>query len=262
MIDNLYAQEVTRHLLALRETLVRHDENIKAHTLLSECVPYFLQADEAILGALEDQIAMTAHVRNPDAYVSYYANNPHELPFEEMFGGSVADCIEQNQLIRVSWLIQQLKEIEAANVLDVACNDGAIAKYIENEAGVTVFGLDLNPTCVAGAQKRGISARVGQIEDVSEPYDAVYAMEVIEHVPSPVDFLRSLASRAPHVYISTPLGAVESGNVPGWATVEYKGHVRAVTPVDIRVWGDEANLSTEYIGITGNQIIVAHYTHL
>lgn len=256
----LYDAEVVRHILALREALVRHDENIKAMTLMDECMPYFLLSNEVVKQARDDQAAMTAHLRSEAVYAEYYGNNPYELPFEKMFGGDVAFAIENNGLLRVPWLIDELKGLDRCyNVLDVACNDGAIAKYIEEKVGCAVHGLDLNPTCIDRALNRGIKAQVGTIEDIHVPFDAVYAMEVIEHVPNPAQFLRRLAARAPHVYISTPYGATELGDVPNWATVEYKGHVRAVLPQDVKQWGDEAELELEFIGLTGDNIIVAHF---
>lgn len=35
------------------------------------------------------------------------------------------------------------------------------------------------------------------------------------------------------IYLSTPAGAFENGNVPGWAKVESKGHLRAMRPQDL-----------------------------
>lgn len=255
----LYEQEVRQHLLALRESLVRHDENLKAYALLSECVPYFLRDDEVVTAALADQTTMTAHMRDENTYADYYGNNPHELPFEEQFGGTVEWAIENNGMRRIKWLIEQLKLLDVKNVLDVACNDGAIARYIADETGCNVEGVDLNPDCVKRAAERGISARHGTIFVSDLAFDAVYAMEVIEHVPDPVDFLKKLASRAPHVFITTPYGATAQGDVPSWDVVEYKGHVRAVLPEDVKLWGEQAELENEFIGITEDGILVAHY---
>lgn len=260
MTRSLYEDQITMHVLALWEALVRHDENEKAYKFLKECVPYFLVNDPLICKAVEDQTAMTEHLRDERVYAEYYGNNPHEASFEEMFGGDVEWAIKNNGMQRIPWLIEQLQCLEKCDfVLDVACNDGAIAKYISEKADCAVVGLDLNPDCVKRAIERGVDATCGTILDITEPYDAVYAMEVIEHVPDPVDFLRKLSNRAPEIFISTPFGATAMGDVPNWHVVEHKGHVRAVLPSDVHSWGEEAGLEVEFIGITGDGIIVAHY---
>lgn len=259
MTDLLYAQEIAKLLLSLRECLVRHDENEKAYTLLAECTPYFLAGHEDLKQALIDQTAMTAHLRDADIYAEYYGNNPHELPFEQMFGRQVS---EADTMPRIAWLKEKIVEHGYRSIVDLACNDGAILRFLLDTTSLDStrsLGIDLNPTCVARATKergiRAISARVETVDCGATQYDAAFAGEVIEHVPDPVLFLAKMAEFAPHLYVTTPLGATEHGNVPGWATVEYKGHVRAPTPADVVRWCSEANLEVIDLSLAGGDTL-------
>lgn len=74
-------RDAVRHLLSLRELLVRHDENDKARRLM-ECAPYFTWSLPEVVAARHDQREMTLHAHDPEVYSSYYRENPNEAPFE------------------------------------------------------------------------------------------------------------------------------------------------------------------------------------
>lgn len=240
MSRRLYEQEVLRTVLSLYEVLVRHDENIKAHTLMTECVPYFLN-NVVVVEEMKDRITqMTAHLRNPREYDEYYGNNPHEKPFEQMFGLTVDQA---DQFERVAWFKEKQKQRNHRSLLDFACNDGAILRHLLDHTTIeTVMGVDLNPNCVDRAKGRGINARKCSAYDAVGEYDAVLVFELIEHVPDPVTLLEAAANCARYVYVSTPHGASAMGEIGEWNKVEYKGHVRAVVPQDIERWADQAGL--------------------
>lgn len=73
--------EAERHLLALREILVRFDENAKACRLM-DCAPYIVQDRPAVAQARLDQREMTLHLTEPDTYRQYYSTNKTEASFE------------------------------------------------------------------------------------------------------------------------------------------------------------------------------------
>jgi hypothetical protein len=90
-------------VLELREILVRFDENLKAHALMQECVPYFIDdaAHPLIARAREDQARMVDHIVG-DSYATYYSENPHERPFEEQYG--IEPAVAHEHLHRVAYL--------------------------------------------------------------------------------------------------------------------------------------------------------------
>lgn len=79
--EQVKVDETVKHVLALRELLVRHDENLKALQLL-EAAPYYVEHHPAIHQARLDQREMVLHATDPAAYSSYYRANPNEAPFE------------------------------------------------------------------------------------------------------------------------------------------------------------------------------------
>lgn len=79
--EQVKADETVKHVLALRELLVRHDENLKALQLL-EAAPYYVEHHPAIHQARLDQREMVLHATDPAAYSSYYRANPNEAAFE------------------------------------------------------------------------------------------------------------------------------------------------------------------------------------
>lgn len=237
-------------LLELRELLVRHDENLKANTLLQECTPYFLEEGHpAVDLARAEQTAMVAHITDgPEAYAAYYAANVHERPFEEQYGIQAAKAHEY--LPRVELLRNALKEKHVLPadgqqpvLLDCSCNDGWLARNLLRL--VTYHGIDLNPGCIDRAIARDVPGSrflVGDINDCERltrdlrptgGYDHAVCFEVLEHVPDPqqtVAAVFSVLKPGGYGYFSTPAGAVEHGDLPAWWEVEPKGHVRVFTP--------------------------------
>lgn len=240
----LYEQDVVRRVLALREDLVRHDDNLAAWKLMSEAVPWFIADHPDIEAARERQRQMCLHLIDPDAYREYYATNVHERPFEEQYPGATVDNAHE-VFHRVAFLRTGLaQQGNNLRVLDVSCNDGWMAANLAL-AGICCDGIDLNPDCIARAKLRAGRSDMGCIGDFVvgdftrdrapdvHAYDAVVCFETIEHVAEPDEAMNALAmSCAPggRIYISTPNGVDHGGDLPNWDHVEPKGHVRVLTP--------------------------------
>jgi SAM-dependent methyltransferase len=95
---------------------------------------------------------------------------------------------------------------EPRSVLEVGCGDGALlARLRAAWAGVEAEGVDLDPSAVRAARARGLSVRQGSHANVDRDYDVIVSTAVIEHVPDPIGFLRTLAERL------TPGGALVVG---------------------------------------------------
>ncbi len=250
MSRSLYEQDVVRRVLALREDLVRHDDNLAAWRLMSEAVPWFIRDDPRIIVAKLAQREMCKHLIDPDAYAAYYATNAHERPFEEQYVGATVDNAHE-VFHRVAFLRRGLGEQIVSGpetdprVLDVSCNDGWMAANLAL-AGYRCDGIDLNPDCIARAIARKGRSDLGLmgtfyfgdfirlLDRGRKPeHDAVVCFETVEHVADPDEAMRVLVDVCKpggRLYISTPNGVDHGGDLDGWDHVEPKGHVRVLTP--------------------------------
>lgn len=252
--EQLKRKETVEAFLKLREILVRHDENAKAQRLM-ECAPYFVWTDPGIWQARLDQREMTLHAFEPEVYGSYYRENPNEAPFEHT-GIPVEEaheCFHRVQFLR-DGLDKQAKALgrPAADlrILDLSMNDGwMLANLAAGGYGSKgeLSGMDLNRDAVVRAEGRledldaGGDVICADLHTAADHFpaggfDAVVCFETLEHVPDPaatLDVMCRMVKSGGQIYVSTPQGAYEGGNVPDWARVESKGHLRAMTPSEV-----------------------------
>lgn len=275
--------QAERLVLELRELLVRNDENQKAHRLLQGCVPYFLEdgSHAWLEQARAEQARMVAHLDDPERYAAYYAANVHERPFEEQYG--IDPRLAHEHLWRVAVLRDWITDhAPLANwtararprLLDLGSNDGWMAVTLKDLA--TVDGVDLHPGNVDLAQRRGRehdlpgvfivgAAEQADTEYAGADFDAVVAFEVVEHVADPDRLLQAMrACLAPggRMWLSTPDGAVERGDLPTWWQVEPKGHVRVYTPRSLRrlIARHGAQERDAFLAQGPDGTLVAHWT--
>ena len=85
-------------------------------------------------------------------------------------------------------------------LLDIGCGAGANAREIKaRHDGVFIQGIEPNPHAAALARQACDDVFVGLCdawlaEAAAEPFDGVVLSDVVEHIPDPVAFLRSLAA--------------------------------------------------------------------
>lgn len=250
LAQEVKAEEASKAFLLLRELLVRHDENQKAEELMA-CAPYFIWTRPEIAMARLDQREMTLHAFQPDVYGSYYRDNPGEAPFELQ---QVPIPEAHERFHRVSFLREGLEEqvdprkgAEQLRILDLSCNDGwMLANLASGDFGNgsegALDGMELNTGAAERANGRRkdypalgkiVEANLFTAEEHFEAgsYDAVVCFETIEHVPDPdalIDQMVKMVKPGGRIYVSTPAGAYENGNLPNWFVVEQKGHLRAM----------------------------------
>ncbi|MFH5926606.1 bifunctional 2-polyprenyl-6-hydroxyphenol methylase/3-demethylubiquinol 3-O-methyltransferase UbiG [Roseomonas xinghualingensis] len=119
--------------------------------------------------------------------------------------GPMAPLHAMNPL-RTRWVAERIGAAEGRDpnalasltILDVGCGAGLAAEALARR-GAAVTGLDMAPEALsvarAHAAQSGLSIdyRQGRPEDLSGQFDAVTALEVVEHVADRDTFLASLA---------------------------------------------------------------------
>lgn len=235
-----------RSVLALRETLVKFDENLKAHELL-RCVPYFVDDDPRIVAARAMQRENVMHAIKPEEYTRWYEDEPKESTVDDVHVPTIGDYIP-----RAKFVLDLCRRLEdqlgrKPRVLDLGCNDAWMAAYLWVNGKYVCDGVELNKASVEKAKGRverfGFPGRIvqGDLHDAWKllnqhgevpAYDVVTMFEVYEHVPdteTTLDAIEQLVDQGHgYVCITTPDGAFELGNIQMWHLVERKGHLRAV----------------------------------
>jgi len=94
-----------------------------------------------------------------------------------------------------------LRPLQSLSILDVGCGGGLITEPL-TRLGARMTGLDPAAENIEAARRHAegqgldIAYRVGRIEDLAAEgltFDAVVCLEVVEHVPDPAAFLKTLA---------------------------------------------------------------------
>lgn len=96
----------------------------------------------------------------------------------------------------------ELRPLRGLSILDVGCGGGLVSEPLAR-LGANVSGIDPTVDSIAVARRhaeaQGLaiayrSASVEELQAASETFDAAVCMEVIEHVPDPAAFVRSLGA--------------------------------------------------------------------
>ena len=102
--------------------------------------------------------------------------------------------VRQRQTQLASWILEALGDFRPGKIFEIGCGDGSLLQALAELLPAASFsGIDPAPQSVAQAQSRGVSATTGFAEDIpARDADLCLSVNVIEHVPSPVDFFNSM----------------------------------------------------------------------
>lgn len=233
--------EIVGAVLMLRETLVRHDENLKAWQLLN-AAPYVIAERPEIVRAKADQREMVAHYLRPEEYERWYRDEPKESTVGDDIVPEVGEFIPRAKRLLEGLQGQEAELGRKPRLLDLGCNDMWLGCYLWLNGKIRVDGVELNRQSVekglARMERFGAPGKLlhGNLHDAKKllagkRYDAISLFEVLEHVPDTeqtLDLMEGLLAADGVIYVSTPNGAYERGLIDAWHRVERKGHLRAI----------------------------------
>jgi 2-polyprenyl-3-methyl-5-hydroxy-6-metoxy-1,4-benzoquinol methylase len=98
---------------------------------------------------------------------------------------------------------------KGSSVLEIGCSAGQILDHM-NQGGYDVFGAEWNPEDAAWVRDvGGIPCETGDIDEVypGKKFDAIVALQVLEHQPDPAAFIRKIKDRligGGYLYLELP----------------------------------------------------------
>jgi SAM-dependent methyltransferase len=163
---------------------------------------------------------------------------------------------------RLNVVLRHLSRLEldgsaALEGFDVGCGRGAFQRQMHSAKVWTIDGCDLNKDAISLNRGHNGRALVYDIfdrrQDFKEKYDLVFLLDVIEHIPEPVEFLS-----AARFYMKS--NGYMMINVPAISAAYSKydvavGHIRRYTKNSLRSEIAAAGLVTERITYWGLSLV-------
>ena len=93
---------------------------------------------------------------------------------------------------------QSLRPFEKLSILDIGCGGGLVCEPMAR-LGAKITGIDADPVAIQVAKDHAVQSGLNAdyqnkaAEDLGTQFDVVLALEIIEHVSSPEEFVRSCA---------------------------------------------------------------------
>jgi 2-polyprenyl-3-methyl-5-hydroxy-6-metoxy-1,4-benzoquinol methylase len=90
-------------------------------------------------------------------------------------------------------VIEEIKQLEYKNILDVGCGDGYLLNHLETDA--EKLGVDLSQKAImfANAFAKDAKFEIKDLFTLEEQYDLISLIEVLEHIPN--DFVEPFMTK-------------------------------------------------------------------
>lgn len=147
-------------------------------------------------------------------------SDPRDYAYEHAYGGMSRQAYEDDPK-RLAFTLARYKHVAKildgfGHVLEVGCGDGFGARIVRQHVGA-LTAIDVDARSIEEAERAhserwpveflNLSIRDAAQEvstSQTEKYDAVYALDVLEHITPDGEFLRGLCAVAPVAVVGTP----------------------------------------------------------
>lgn len=145
---------------------------------------------------------------------------------------------EQDSPFKASWIFQMLKkwQISPKSVGEVGCGAAGILRSLaEKFPEIHLDGWDVSPQAIDLANQKPhprVNVRLADILEAKPFYDALLAIDVLEHMENPALFLRNAKSLCSHLVVHLPLDIVAQTVIRPKALVQRRrelGHIHMFT---------------------------------
>jgi len=167
-----------------------------------------------------------------------------------------------NHIVRYQFAAQVLKPLNVINVLDAACGVGYGTEFLHKRLGGTsIVSIDQSKEALSIAQATFASDGIHFMVDDCHtllaaskfaPFNAIVSFETLEHLPRPLDFLKSCFQNLHHqgkLIVSTPNQLVSSPVKLNWEfhekeykAVELYQLLESTGFTNIQLYGQQFNL--------------------
>ena len=153
---------------------------------------------------------------------------------------------------RLEYILSQTGDIQGKTVLDIGCGGGLVCEPLAR-LGAKVTGIDLTPEAIDAAKAHSASENLDityrniDLKDIKEKFDVVLALEVIEHVANPQEFITEALKKLNNDGIivfstlnrtvkSLILGKYAAEYIFGWVPAGTHDWRRFIRPSELGAW--------------------------
>lgn len=154
--------------------------------------------------------AASLHLLYDEKYFSS-ANSSRGIGYAAYGDETSRQTMQDASQMRLDLVRELVPGLRLAQSLELGCATGEFCEVLRRAGATCILGLDISEFAISTARSRysGIVFEQGSVESFSTAFcfDAIFAFEIIEHLPSPRSFLQKvgqLLAPGGHVVLTTP----------------------------------------------------------